>query len=42
MASLKASLKAAKEELAKGEYKACLQQCKAALKADKTSYDAYL
>lgn len=42
MATIKASLKAAKEELARGEHKAALQHCKAALKADKNSYDAYL
>ena len=40
--SLKVSLKAAKEDLARKEYKSALQHCKAALKADSTSYEAYL
>jgi Tfp pilus assembly protein PilF len=40
--SLKVSLKAAKEELAKKDYKAALQHCKGALKIDKNSYEAYL
>ena len=42
MATLKASLKSAKDELARGDLKGCLQHCKAALKADKSSYDAFL
>ena len=42
MSSLKASLKSAKESLARGAPKDALQHCKAALKADKSSYEAYL
>ena len=40
--SLKASLNAAKEDLSRKEYKSALQHCKAALKVDSTSYEAYL
>ncbi len=42
MATLKASLKAARDAIAAGEYREALQHCKAALKIDKTSYEAYL
>ncbi len=42
MSGLKASLRQAKECLAKGEHKEALQHCKAALKADKSSYEAYV
>lgn len=42
MSSLKACLKKAKEHIGKGEYKDALQSCKAALKVDKSSYEAYL
>jgi len=40
--SLKVSLKAAKEDLFRKEYKSALQHCKAALKIDNSSYEAYL
>lgn len=42
MSGVKASLKAAHECITAGEYKEALQHCKAALKADKASYDAFL
>eukprot|EP00854_Cymbomonas_tetramitiformis_P025668 gene25668-31388_t len=41
-ATLKSCLKSAREELARGEYKAACQHCKAALKVDKNSYDAFI
>lgn len=42
MADLQASLRAAEDCLDAGEPKEALQHCKAALKADKQSVDAFL
>ena len=42
MASLKATLKKAIECLSRGDHAAVLQHCKAALRVDKSSYEAYL
>lgn len=40
--SVKVCLKAAKEDLSRREFKSALEHCKAALKKDKNSYEAYL
>jgi hypothetical protein len=37
---LQAALEAARAKIAAGDFRAALQDCKAALKADKTSYEA--
>lgn len=42
MSGLKANLRLAKEALAQEDHKGALQYCKAALKADKASYEAYM
>ena len=42
MSSTKKFLKAARECLAKKEYRDALQHCKAAIKEDKNCYEAFL
>ncbi len=42
MSGVKASLKAAADCIAKGDYKEALAHCRAALKADKSNCDTYM
>jgi hypothetical protein len=39
---MEASLRAAERAIAEGQHKEALQHCKAALKTDKTNYEAWV